>query len=95
MFSLFALTEKQGKSIDCNGSSLPQFSIPSFLGIAIDVDKLLESLKNSSGTLQAGRQSKTLPGVLISSREFRCILDSRLGFLEIEGIQLDVKRGQC
>ena len=30
---LLALTEKQGKSIDCNGSSLPPFSIPSFLRI--------------------------------------------------------------
>ena len=28
------LNEKQGKGIDCNGSSLPYFSIPSFLRIA-------------------------------------------------------------
>ena len=41
---LLALTEKQGKSIDCNGSSLPLFSIPSLLRIADDAAKLLESL---------------------------------------------------
>ena len=28
---LFALIEKQGKGIGCNGSSLPLFSIPSLL----------------------------------------------------------------
>ena len=45
---LLALTEKQGKGIDCNGSSLPLCSVPSVLRIANDVAKLLESLCNSS-----------------------------------------------
>ena len=30
---------------------------------------------------------KTFPGILTSSRVFRCILDSRLGFLELEVIR--------
>ena len=41
---LAALTEEQGKGIVCNGSSLPLFSIPSFLRIANDVAKFVESL---------------------------------------------------
>ena len=45
---LLALTEKQGKGIDCNGSPFLPFSIPSFLGIDKDVAKVLESLCNSS-----------------------------------------------
>ena len=45
---LIALTDKQGKGIDCNGSSLPLFSNPSVLRIANDIANFLESLCNSS-----------------------------------------------
>ena len=50
---LLAPTEKQGKSIVCNGSSLPLFSIPSVLRIANDIAKFLESLYNSSESRRA------------------------------------------
>ena len=43
-----ALIEKQDIGIDCNGSSLPLFSIPSNLRIANNVAKFLEYVCNSS-----------------------------------------------
>ena len=84
---LIALTEKQGKGIDCNGSSLPLFSVPSVLRIANDIAKFLESLWNSSESRWACWRSKTFPGILISSRVFRGTPTSRLGFLELEVIR--------
>ena len=91
---LLALTEKQGKSIDCNGSSLPPFSIPSFLRI-LDISatpdgvvKFLESLCSSSSSRRACWQSKTFPEIRVFSRVFRGIPISRLG----SPIELEVMR---
>ena len=80
----FAFPERQGKRLGCNGSSLPILSIPSLLWIHHDAAKCLESLCTSSGTRRASWQSTTLPWIPTSSRVFRCIPDSRLGFLELE-----------
>ena len=82
-----AFPEKQCKIIGCSGSSLPLFSIPSLLWISDHAARLLESLCHSSSTPRAGWQSKTFPGTLLSCRVFRCILDWRLGFLELKAIR--------
>ena len=89
LFFLYSY-RKQGKGIGCNGSSLPLFSIPSLLWIPDGAAKFLESLCSSSGTRRIGWQSKTFSGILVSSRVCCCILDSRLGFLQLEG-----KRAWC
>ena len=86
-FFPFAFPEKHGEGMDCNDFSHPLFSIPSLLWIPDDAVKFLELLCISSDTRRASWQSKTLLGILISSSVFRCILDSRLGFLQLEGIR--------
>ena len=52
---LLALTEKRGKSTNCNGSSLPPLPIPSVLSNDNDFAKDLESLWNSSESRRACR----------------------------------------
>ena len=87
LFSL-ALTEKQGKGIDRNGSSLPLFSIPSLVWIPDGVANFLESLCNSSSTRRASRQIKN---VLRKTSLLSCIsLHSRFA-ARLSGTRRNIK----
>ena len=88
-FRLFLLpsAKKLSKNIDCNGSSHPLFSIPSFLRIATDVVKFLESLFFFHQNLVEHVDDQKRFQEHSFSRVCRGIPTSRLGFLELEAIR--------
>ena len=85
------LTEKQGKGVDCNGSSLPLFSIRSLLWIPDDAAKHLESL-DLVEHVDDQKRFREYPYSLVYFAAFSI---RGWAFWNSSEQRLDVKREQC